>query len=158
MLVICGLGVRLCEAVNCAGGGATLRRRCGDARGHTFMRGGVGQWHGMAQGGGGGGRMPNDSWIQWPRVPVPSVARCGSGTCPCDTRGMEDNDDGGSWPNVGVGGFLDESLNDGDARGHRFPCWGILFPIIFFLGRKSGPSRTRDSVVPDVTPFLKASH
>jgi hypothetical protein len=57
-------------------------------------------------------------------VLVPSAAGCGSGTCLCDTYGMEDDDDGSSWPDVGAGGFLGESLGDGDARGCRFPCWG----------------------------------
>ena len=89
---------------------------------------------------------------------VPSAAGCGSGTCLCDAYGMEDGDDGSSWLDVGAGGFLGESLGDGDARGRRFPCWGVVFPNMFFLGRKPGPSRTRDGVVPDVTPFLKASH
>jgi hypothetical protein len=88
-------------------------------------------------------------------VLVPSTAGCGSGTCLCDTYGMEDGDDGSSWPDVGAGGFLGESLGDGDARGRRFPCWGVVFPNMFFLGRKPGPSRTRDGVVLDVTPFLE---
>jgi hypothetical protein len=66
-------------------------------------------------------------------VLVPSVAGCSSGTCLCDAYGMEDGDDGSSWPDIGAGGFLGESLGDGDARGRRFPCWGVIFPNISSL-------------------------
>lgn len=45
---------------------------------------------------------------------VPSAAGCGSSTCLCDAYGMEDGDDGSSWPDVGARGFLGESLGDGD--------------------------------------------
>jgi hypothetical protein len=106
------------------------------------VRGGAGQWPKTAQGGGGCDRVPSGSWLQWPRVPVPSMAAgCGSGTRQCDARGKEDDGDGDSWPDVGVGDFLGESLGEslgdgnGDAHGHRFPCWGVAFPSIFFLGR-----------------------
>jgi hypothetical protein len=44
---------------------------------------------------------------------------------------MEDSDNGSSWPDVGAGGFLGESLGDGDARGRRFPCWGRRIPQHF---------------------------
>jgi hypothetical protein len=91
-------------------------------------------------------------------VLVPSAAGCGSGTCLCDAYGMEDGDDGSSWSDVGGGGFLGESLGDATPLGAASPVGGVVFPNMFFLGRKPGPSRTRDGVVPDVTPFLKASH
>jgi hypothetical protein len=61
-------------------------------------------------------------------VLVPSAAGCGSGTCLCDAYGMEDGDDSSSWPDVGAGGFLGESLGDGDALGRHFPCWGRRIP------------------------------
>jgi hypothetical protein len=66
-------------------------------------------------------------------VPVPSAAGCGSGTRLCDKCGMEDGDDGNSWPDVGAGVFLGESLGDGNAREHRFPCWERRIPNIFSL-------------------------
>ena len=48
------------------------------------------KWPGMAQGGGGGGRVPDDIWLRWSRVPVPSAAAdFGSGTRQCDARGKE---------------------------------------------------------------------
>jgi hypothetical protein len=126
-LVICGLGVRLCEAADCVGGGATLWRQRGGARGHTFVRvtptSGLG-WRKVVVAVAG---CPRDSWIRWPCVLVPSVAGCGSGRRLCDTHGMEDDDDGSSWPDVSAGGFLGESLSDGKARGRRFPCWGVVF-------------------------------
>jgi hypothetical protein len=42
--------------------------------------------------------------------------------------------------------------------GAASPVGGVVFPNILFLGRKPGPSLTHDGVVPDITPFLKASH
>jgi hypothetical protein len=66
---------------------------------------------------------------------MPSVTGCGSGTRLCDARGMEDDDDNSSLPDVHVGGFLGESLGDGDAHGRRFPCWGRrIFSIFSSLG------------------------
>jgi hypothetical protein len=70
-------------------------------------------------------------------VLVPSAAGCGSGTCLCDAYGMEDGDDGSSWPDVGAGGFLGESLGDGDALGRRFPCWVRRIPEHFLPWAKA---------------------
>jgi hypothetical protein len=52
---------------------------------------------------------------------------------------------------------MDESLDDGDARGRRFPCCGCRIPSTVFHGRKPGLSRTSDNGIKEVTPFLKAS-
>jgi hypothetical protein len=46
----------------------------------------AGQWLGMAQGGGGSGRVPVDSWLRWSRVPSAAVG-FSSGTHQCDARG-----------------------------------------------------------------------
>jgi hypothetical protein len=54
--------------------------------------------------------------------------------------GCQDGGDGGSWHDDGVGGFLDESLSDGDARRCRFPVGGVAFPNNVFFGQKLGPS------------------
>jgi hypothetical protein len=37
------------------------------------------------------------------------------------------------------------------------PIEGVTFPNTVFLGRKFGPSRTRDGDVLDITPFMKVS-
>jgi hypothetical protein len=50
---------------------------------------------------------------------------------------MEDSDDSSSWPDVGAGGFLGESLDDGDARGRRFPYWGRRIPQHFIPWAKA---------------------
>jgi hypothetical protein len=91
-------------------------------------------------------------------VLVPSAAGCGSGTRLCDTCGMEDGDDGRSWPDVGAGSSWARASATATPVGTASPIGGVIFLIIFFLGRKPGPSRTRDGVVPNVTPFLMASH
>jgi hypothetical protein len=41
--------------------------------------------------------------------------------------------------------------------GAASPVEGVVFPSFVFRGRKSGPPRTGDDGIPDVTPFLKAS-
>jgi hypothetical protein len=62
-----------------------------------------------------------------------------------------------SWLGDMLGDILGESLNDGDARGCRFPVEGVTFPGAVFHGRKPSPSRTSDGDILDVTPFLMAS-
>jgi hypothetical protein len=57
-----------------------------------------------------------------------------------------------------LGGFLGESLGKTTLVGAACPVGGVASPNNVFLGRKPGPSQTRDSVVPDVTPFLMAAH
>jgi hypothetical protein len=56
-----------------------------------------------------------------------------------------------------MGVFLGESLGDGATLGVVAPVEGVVFPNTVFRRRKPGRSRTSDSGVSDVTPFLKAS-
>lgn len=53
---------------------------------------------------------------------------------------------------------MGESLDDGDICGCRIPVEGVASSSNVFLGRKPDAYRTHDSVIPDVTTFLKASH
>jgi hypothetical protein len=91
-------------------------------------------------------------------VLVPSTAGCGSGTCLCGAYGMEDDDDGSSWLTLVLGASWARASATATPVGAASPVGNAVFPNIFFLGRKPGPSRTRDGAVPDATLFLKASH
>jgi hypothetical protein len=72
--------------------------------------------------------------------------------------GCMDGGDSGSWPDVSAGGrgaSWAKASTTATPVGAASPVGGVTFPSIVFLGRKPDPSRTRDGVVPDVTPFLK---
>jgi hypothetical protein len=65
--------------------------------------------------------------------------------------------DQGSWLNIVLGNFLNESLDDCDAHVSCLHYGGRGISSTVFHGSKPDPSCICDGGVTDVTPFLKAS-